>query len=172
MAVIDDLVASGFSIPQAEAVVGLNVSTATTVDLVVAGFSSTQATDIAALNAGSITSNQLVVDGLWFGTQVPAIVAALAVNTAPVANAGPNQSVTAGDLVTLTGAGSTDSNGNPLTYAWTLTSKPALSTATLTGATTVSPTFTADLAGTYVASLVVNDGTVNSSPSTVTVTAS
>ncbi len=87
-------------------------------------------------------------------------------------NAGPNQAVTAGDLVTLTGAGSTDSNGNPLTYAWTLTSKPAGSTATLTGATTVNPTFTADLAGEYVASLVVNDGVVNSSPSTVTVTAS
>jgi hypothetical protein len=172
MAVIDDLVASGFSIPQAQAVVGLNVSTATTVDLVVAGFSSTQATDIAALNAGSITSNQLVVDGLWFGTQVPAIVAALAINTAPVANAGPNQTVTAGDLVTLTGAGSTDANGNPLTYAWTLTSKPGGSTAALTGATTVNPTFTADLAGAYVASLVVNDGTVNSAPSTVTVTAS
>jgi hypothetical protein len=172
MAVIDDLVASGFSIPQAEAVVGLNVGTATTVDLVVAGFSSTQATDIAALNAGSITSNQLVVDGLWFGTQVPAIVAALAVNTAPVANAGPNQAVTAGDLVTLTGAGSTDPNGDTLTYAWTLTSIPAGSTATLTGATTVSPTFTADLAGEYVASLVVSDATLSSTPSTVTVTAS
>ena len=172
MAVIDDLVASGFSIPQAEAVVGLNVGTATTVDLVVAGFSSTQATDIAALNAGSITSNQLVVDGLWFGTQVPAIVAALAVNTAPVANAGPNQAVTAGDLVTLTGAGSTDPNGDTLTYAWTLTSVPVGSTATLTGATTVSPTFTADLAGAYVASLVVSDATLSSTPSTVTVTAS
>lgn len=172
MAVIDDLVASGFSIPQAQAVVDLNVGAATTVDLVVAGFSSTQATDIAALNAGSVTSNQLVVDGLWFGTQVPAIVDALAVNTAPVANAGPAQTVVSPVLVTLTGAGSYDSNGNPLTYAWTLTSKPVGSTATLAGATTVSPTFTADLAGAYVASLVVNDGIVNSAPSTVTVTAS
>lgn len=172
MAVIDDLVASGFSIPQAQAVVDLNVGAATTVDLVVAGFSSTQATDIAALNAGSVTSNQLVVDGLWFGTQVPAIVDALAVNTAPIANAGPAQTVVSPVLVTLTGAGSYDPNGNPITYAWTLTTIPGGSTATLSGATTVSPTFTADLAGTYVASLVVNDGTVNSAPSTVTITAS
>jgi hypothetical protein len=79
MAVIDDLVASGFSIPQAQAVVGFNAGTATTVDLVQAGFSSTQAADIAALDAGTITANQLVVDGLWFGTQVPEIVDALAV---------------------------------------------------------------------------------------------
>lgn len=171
MAVIDDLVASGFSIPQAQAVVDLNVGAATTVDLVVAGFSSTQATDIAALNAGSVTSNQLVVDGLWFGTQVPAIVAALAANTAPVANAGSPQTVSTGDPVTLDGSGSFDVNGNPLTYSWTLTSVPEGSTATLTGATTVSPTFTADLAGGYVASLVVNDGIVNSAPSTVTITA-
>jgi hypothetical protein len=172
MAVIDDLVASGFSTPQAQTVVNFNIGTATTTDLVVAGFSSTQATDIAALNAGSITSNQLVVDGLWFGTQVPAIVAALGVNTAPVANAGPAQTVVSPILVTLTGAGSYDPNGDTLTYAWTLTSIPAGSTAVLAGSTTVSPTFTADLAGAYVASLVVNDGVVSSAPSTVTVTAS
>jgi len=79
MAVIDDLVASGFSIPQAQTIVNVDAGTATAVDFVVAGFSSTQASDIVALNAGSINSNQLVVDGLWFGTQVPAIVAALAV---------------------------------------------------------------------------------------------
>lgn len=79
MAVIDDLVASGFSIPQAQAVVGFNAGTATTADLVRSGFSSTQAADIASLNAGTITANQLVVDGLWFGTQVPEIVDALAV---------------------------------------------------------------------------------------------
>ena len=172
MAVIDDLVASGFSIPQSQAVVGLNVGTATTVDLVVAGFSSTQATDIAALNAGTVTANQLVVDGLWFGTQVPAIEAALGVNTTPVANAGPAQTVVSPVLVTLTGAGSYDPNGDTLTYAWTLTSKPESSTAALTGGTTVSPTFTADLAGTYVASLVVSDATLSSAPSTVTITAS
>jgi hypothetical protein len=36
---------------------------------------------------------------------------------------------------------------------------------------TVTPTFTANLAGTYVASLVVNDGIVNSAPATVIITA-
>lgn len=79
MAVIDDLVASGFSVPQAQTIVAVDAGTATAVDLVVAGFSSTQASNIVALDAGTITSNQLVVNGMWFGTQVPAVVAALAV---------------------------------------------------------------------------------------------
>lgn len=79
MAVIDDLVASGFSVPQAQTIVAVDAGTATAVDLVIAGFSSTQASNIVALDAGSITSNQLVVNGMWAGTQVPAVVAALAV---------------------------------------------------------------------------------------------
>ena len=92
-------------------------------------------------------------------------------NISPTANAGTDQNVTIGTLVTLNGSASSDANGDSLSYSWTLTSKPASSTATLTGATSVAPTFTADLAGTYVASLVVNDGQVNSTASTVTITA-
>jgi hypothetical protein len=76
-------------------------------------------------------------------------------------------------VVTLTGSGSTDANNNTLTYLWTLASKPTSSTAALSSATAASPTFTADLAGTYVANLVVNDGIVNSSNvGSVTITAS
>ena len=41
-------------------------------------------------------------------------------NTPPVANAGPNQKVNVEAVVQLNGAGSTDVNGNPLTYSWTL----------------------------------------------------
>ena len=92
-------------------------------------------------------------------------------NRAPVANAGPAQSVTTGTLVTLDGRASSDADGDTLTYAWTLPTRPTGSTATLSGATTARPTFTADVAGTYTASLVVNDGTVNSAPATVTITA-
>lgn len=92
-------------------------------------------------------------------------------NTAPVANAGPAQKVVTGMLVTLTGNGSSDANGDPLTYAWTLTSKPAGSNAALAGATLATPSFTADAVGTYIASLIVNDGKVNSAESTVMVTA-
>lgn len=170
MAVIDDLVSQGLSLTQAQAVIGLNVGTATVDDLVRQGFSVVQATTVVAVNAGTMDINDLVRAGFSL-TQAQNIIIALAVNDAPVANAGPDQNVAVDDVVTLTGAGSFDVNGNPLTYAWTLTTKPGGSTATLTGATTVSPTFTADLAGTYVASLVVNDGTVNSAPDTVSVVA-
>ena len=94
-----------------------------------------------------------------------------AVNTAPAANAGAAQSVNVAAIITLNGSSSTDANSDPLTYNWTLTSRPAGSVAILAGATSAAPTFTADLAGTYVASLVVNDGRVSSTASTVTVTA-
>jgi trimeric autotransporter adhesin len=91
-------------------------------------------------------------------------------NSPPVATAGPNQTVAVGATVTLNGSGSSDVDGDPLTYSWTLISKPAASTAALIGPTTVSPTFIADAPGTYIVQLVVNDGKVNSTPSTVTIT--
>lgn len=92
-------------------------------------------------------------------------------NTKPVANAGTPQSVTVGTNVTLNGIGSSDADSDPLTYAWVIDSKPGSSTATLSGAATDNPTFTADVAGNYVISLTVNDGTVNSDADTVTITA-
>jgi hypothetical protein len=84
-------------------------------------------------------------------------------NAAPIANAGSAQSVSVGSTVTLDGSASTDADGDALTYAWTLTGKPEGSAATLSSATAQAPTFTPDLAGSYVAKLVVNDGKVSSS---------
>jgi len=91
-------------------------------------------------------------------------------NTAPVANAGSAQTVAVNALVTLNGSASSDANGDSLTYSWSFTSKPSGSTATLLNATAVNPTFTADVAGSYVVSLTVNDGKTNSAASSVTIT--
>ena len=93
------------------------------------------------------------------------------INTPPVANAGSAQSVIAGAVVTLDGSASSDVNSNQLTNSWGISSKPSGSSATLSSATAVKPSFTADLPGTYVFSLAVNDGKLNSAPSTVTITA-
>ena len=61
------------------------------------------------------------------------------VNETPVANAGPDQAVGEQVLVQLSGAGSSDPNGEALTYAWSQVSGPAV---TLSGTTAVAPTFT------------------------------
>lgn len=91
-------------------------------------------------------------------------------NTAPIANAGPDQSVINGNDVTLSGAMSTDPENNSLNYVWSFSARPSGSSATLTNANTVSPVFTPDILGNYEISLVVNDGTLNSDPATTIVT--
>ena len=50
-------------------------------------------------------------------------------NTAPVARAGADRTVAAGAVVELDGSGSTDVDGQTLTYAWSLATVPAGSTA-------------------------------------------
>jgi hypothetical protein len=92
------------------------------------------------------------------------------VNAAPVAQAGAAQSVTLGTAVTLDGSASTDADGDTLTYGWTLTTRPAGSTAALAAPATPRASFTADVEGSYVATLVVSDGKVSSTPATVAVT--
>jgi|GEM_PF-2005347 len=92
-------------------------------------------------------------------------------NQAPVADAGGDQDVDLGSLVTLDGSGSSDPEAGPLTYAWSFVSVPTGSGAVLANPSTVGPTFTADQEGDYVVELVVYDGSKDSAPDTVTVTA-
>jgi len=122
--------------------------------------------------AGTYVVSLIVNDGKASSIASTVTVTASNANVAPVANAGNNQNVTTSSRVILNGALSSDANGDTLTYAWTISSKPAGSSATLAGATTANPTFTADRAGNYVIALIVNDGTVNSASSSVTITSS
>ncbi len=91
-------------------------------------------------------------------------------NTAPVAHAGADQSAASGATVTLDGSTSSDADGDALTCLWAMTGKPAGSQAVLTGATGPQPSFAADLDGSYVLQLIVNDGSLSSQADSVTVT--
>lgn len=94
-----------------------------------------------------------------------------AVISTATANAGTPQSVAVGAVVTLDGSASKADVGRTLTYAWTLTSRPVGSSAVLSSATVAKPTFTADVAGTYVASLTVNDGSSSSVAANINISA-
>jgi hypothetical protein len=124
---------------------------------------------------GTSLTFQLTVDyslppfGFIFYDTDTAIVNVLFVNDPPVADAGPDQSVFVTNTVTLDGSGSSDVDDDPLTYAWSFTSQPPESTAILSDSNAEKPTFFVDKSGTYVIQLIVNDGTVNSDPDSVTI---
>jgi hypothetical protein len=99
-------------------------------------------------------------------------VTASNVNLAPVANAGGGLNVYIGTTVTLNGTGSYDPNGDSLRYAWAFVSRPTGSSATLSGASTATPSFITDVAGSYVIAIAVSDGSLVSPISTTTITAS
>ena len=121
---------------------------------------------------GTYTIRLTVNDGRGgSGTDTVGVVTTQA-NRPPVANAGPDQSVIVSQIVMLDGTASSDPDSNPLTYRWTLLTRPAGSTAALSGATTATPQFTADRAGDFVAQLIVNDGFVDSAADTVVISTS
>ncbi len=98
-------------------------------------------------------------------------------NTPPVADAGLDQTAIVGLPIVLDGSGSFDPDGDPISYDWRFATPdasapfPAGSNAVLSGATTVEPSFTADLPGAYSVELTVDDGIAGSTPDYVTVKA-
>ena len=112
------------------------------------------------------------------GNFAPGLIAiAVIKNNPPIADAGDDQTVIVTQTVTLDGTGSTDPNGNTLSYSWMFASEdasdpiPSGSTAVLSDAETATPSFVADLPGVYSVKLIVNDGLASSDPDYVTVTA-
>ena len=87
-------------------------------------------------------------------------------NTRPTADAGIDRTVNAGEDVELQGSGS-DLDNDPLTFTWAIVFKPAGSKAKLSNNNIPNPSFIPDLEGSYMFSLKVNDGQVNSLPDTV-----
>ncbi len=92
------------------------------------------------------------------------------VNSTPIADAGADQSpTTIGTTVHLDGTRSYDLDGDPIGYRWSFVSRPAGSSAVLTGADTATPEFVPDLYGAFVVGLVVSDPWSQSAPDEVTV---
>ena len=99
---------------------------------------------------------QLVVNDGTADSNVDGVV--ITANTAPIADAGPDQNITAEETVDLDGSGSTDADGDNLTYSWSFISMPTGSSATLSDSSAVTVDFTADIVGDYEIQLIVSDG--------------
>jgi hypothetical protein len=124
----------------------------------------------AANYFGSDNFTYTVTDGQETATATVSVTIA-PINDAPTADAGDDQSLATGETATLSGAGSTDVDGDSLSYLWSLVAKPVGSAAQLVGATSETPSLTLDVAGEYVVELVVNDGSTDSAPDSLTITA-
>ena len=111
--------------------------------------------------AGTYVLSLTVGAGQLADTDTVQIVARSA-NVPPRADAGVDRVLRA-KPVHLDGSDSADLDGapSPLTFAWTLVSRPAgstLTTASIVGAGSATPTFTPDADGSYVFRLRVSDG--------------
>ena len=90
---------------------------------------------------------------------------------ATTAKAGLLRNVVAGDTIFLDGSQSTATDGGPLTYQWSLVSKPLGSAATISDVAAVTSSFKTDLPGQYTIKLRVTDAKSNISEDSVTLTA-
>lgn len=116
---------------------------------------------------GAYEAQLIVNDG--HGDSFPDTVTISTVNSKPVADAGSDRSGPVLYPVSLDASHSTDADGDPLSYLWSLVQKPAGSNAVLTGETGINPSLTPDKPGDYIAQLTVNDGQQDSDPDAVTV---
>ncbi len=122
-----------------------------------------------AKKAGDYLVGLTVSDG--FIESPPDTVLISTTGVAPLADAGPDVTVSAAGAVPLDGSASADAGGEAITYAWALLSQPDGAAAVLAGTTTATPGLTLGaVPGDYVVQLIVDDGTEPSRPDTIVVT--
>ncbi len=118
---------------------------------------------------GTYTLKLIVNDGMQ-DSQPDYVLINTQENIMPVANAGLDQLIEEWQLVSLDGSASYDAEQDPLSYHWTIIFQPETSQAQLLNSNSVSPSIEIDVAGEYVAQLIVNDGITDSQPDTVLLT--
>ncbi len=118
---------------------------------------------------GTYVAQLIVSDGLV--ESAPDEVVISTGNTRPVADAGPDLSAVTGQQVQLDGSASRDADADPLSFDWSLLVRPPGSSATLVSPTLDKPQLTPDKCGTYLAQLLVSDGSLSSVPDTAVVVA-
>ena len=105
------------------------------------------------------------------GDAAPALWSSCVVFTTPLARANGPASLGYHQQVALDGSLSIDPQQLPLTYAWTFVSRPPGSAAVLDDPTSATPSFYADVVGTYAAQLVIDDGHLKSAAAMIVVEA-
>lgn len=120
-------------------------------------------------NNGQLTKVGAHVGYTWDARQQLTGITTAPSNTAPTANAGVDFTGYVNRLILLDGTASSDPEGEQLRYTWTENGGNP-QTGILKGDHAGKPGFTPTTAGTYVFSLVVNDGRTNSSSDSITVT--
>ena len=111
--------------------------------------------------AGDYEIRLSVDDGTVETSDLVTVTASSGGNSPPTADAGSDQTVSVGSVATMDGSGSSDPDGDPLTYRWGFKSVPSASSLTNSDWTdryTDSGSFTPDVAGDYEVRLAVDDG--------------
>jgi hypothetical protein len=112
-----------------------------------------------SIGTHNITVTVTDIDGQSRSASVSIVVdRKMTLGAPPVANAGLDQTGVEGGTVTLDASGSSDPDGDPLAYSWSIVSTPAGIEAPAFGGAPQHPTFVVPNEGVYVVRLTVSDG--------------
>ena len=128
----------------------------------------TQTTAFVPEASGVYTFSLVSFDGQLESPPDAVQVVVNATNQIPTADAGEDRTVSVNEPVMLDGSGSTDPDGDPLTFTWSQEEGPE--TVVLEGASSAQPQFVPSLAGVFRFNLVVHDGKDTSATDSMTVT--
>jgi hypothetical protein len=118
---------------------------------------------------GTYIISLVVTDTKGVQSLSDSVIISVSEGTLPTAMAGPDQNTTEGEVVLLDGSASFDSLNRALSYDWSISSAPQGSTSSIVDTSSVASTFTPDVSGNYLVSLVVSSGGNASNPDVLVV---